>query len=162
MDLTMPGLNGLDATRQIRKTHPSCEILILTMHRSEQLVHEILSAGAIGYVLKSDAAEKIVDAIRHLLDHKPYFTSIASRVLLDSYLHPSHSAVPSAPRELTPREREVVQLIAEGNSSKEIADRLGISEKTTETHRANLMRKLNIHSVSEIVRYAIRNRMIEP
>jgi DNA-binding NarL/FixJ family response regulator len=162
VDLTMPGLNGLDATRQIRKAHPECEVLILTMHRSEQLIHEILNAGAIGYVLKSDAAEKIVEAIRHLLDHRPYFTSIGSHVLPDTYLQPAHTAMPSAPRELTPREREVVQLIAEGNSSKEIAVRLGISEKTTETHRANLMRKLNIHSVSEIVRYAIRNRMIEP
>lgn len=162
VDLTMPGLNGLDASRQIRRDLPKCEILILTMHRSEQLVPEILKAGAIGYVLKSDPADKITDAIQHLLKHKPYFTSIGSQVDLDSYREPAHGSTPSAPRKLTPREREVVQLIAEGNSSKEIAVRLGISEKTCETHRANLMRKLSIHSVSEIVRYAIRNRMIEP
>ena len=164
MDVTMPDLNGLEATRQIRAALPGTEVLILTMHHSEQLVHEVLAAGARGYLLKSDAGDAVFDAIEALQRHKPYFTPNVSDVLLNAYLDPDRPAAgrPGVLQALTPRENEIVQLIAEGRSSKEIAGILGISEATTETHRANLMRKLGIHSVSEIVRYAIRNRLIEP
>jgi DNA-binding NarL/FixJ family response regulator len=163
MDLTMPELNGLEATRQIRAILPDTEVLILTMHHSEQLVHEVLSAGARGYLLKTDAGDAVFDAVEALARHKPYFTSSVSDVLLASYLHPErHTGARAGVQALTPRETEVVQAIAEGKSSKEIARALGISEPTAETHRANLMRKLDVHSVSEIVRYAIRNRLIEP
>lgn len=158
MDFTMPELNGMEATRQIRAALPRTEVLILTMHESEELVREVLAAGARGYVLKSDAGRALVDALKALADHKPYFTSKISALVLDGYLNPT-TRENSA---LTPREREIVQLVAEGRSTKELADRLGISPKTAETHRTNIMRKLNMHSVSEVVRYAIRNKLVEP
>jgi DNA-binding NarL/FixJ family response regulator len=154
-------LNGLEATRQIRKALPDTEVLILSMHHSEQLVHEILTAGARGYILKSDAGDAIVTALASLRQHKPFFTSKVSELLLSSYLDPGRSLAGEPPA-LTPREREIVQLIAEGKSTKEVASFLDISEKTAETHRTNLMRKLGIHSVSELVRYAIRNQLITP
>ena len=164
MDLTMPELNGLEATRQIRAKLPDTEILILTMHHSEQLIHEVLAAGARGYLLKTDAGHAVLDAVESLSRHQPFFTAGVSSLLLTSYLHPERASLGgghSAPS-LTPREREVVQMIAEGKSSKEVASALSISEGTAETHRTNLMRKLDIHSVSEIVRYAIRNNIIAP
>lgn len=160
MDLTMPELNGLEATRKILRTLPKTEILILSMHESEQLVHEVLEAGARGYVLKSDAGSAIFSAVENLSKHKPFFTSRVSQAILNAYLRPDAKAATGS--RLTAREREIVQLIAEGNSSKEVAASLGISAKTAETHRSNLMRKLEIHSVSEIVRYAIRNNIITP
>jgi DNA-binding NarL/FixJ family response regulator len=159
MDLTMPDLNGLDATRQILRALPGTEILILTIHESEQLIHAVLAAGARGYVLKSDAGPAIFAAIESLSQHRPFFTSKVSAMLLQSYLDP---APPGPPEALTAREREIVQLIAEGASSKQVAAKLKISVKTAETHRTNLMRKLGVHSVSEIVRYAIRNGIIAP
>jgi len=163
MDVTMPGLNGLDATRQIRQELPHSEVLILTMHESEQLVHEVLTAGARGYILKSDAGSTLADAVESLSRHQPFFTSKVSELLLKAYLDPD-AATPrtESASTLTPREREIVQLIAEGKRTKEAAAVLNISVKTAETHRANLMRTLDVHSVSEIVRYAIRNNMIEP
>jgi DNA-binding NarL/FixJ family response regulator len=164
MDLTMPELNGLDATRRILRAAPRTEILILSMHESEQLIHEVLAAGARGYVLKSDAGGAICLAIESLARHKPFFTSRVSEVLLKSYLSPAAGGAPAGEtaEALTSREREIVQLIAEGRSSKDVAAALRISVKTAETHRTNLMRKLGVHSVSEIVRYAIRNGIIAP
>jgi len=162
LDLAMPELNGLEATRQITGTVRRAQVLILTMHESEQLMHEVLAAGARGYVLKSDAGNVMHAAIESLCKGKPYFTSKVSEVLLKSFLDPALSKHESGRGGLTPREREIVQLLAEGKSSKEVAAVLGISVKTAETHRTNLMRKLGVHSVSEIVRYAIRNRIIQP
>jgi DNA-binding NarL/FixJ family response regulator len=165
MDLTMPEMNGLEATRLIRKQLPQVEVLILTMHESEQLFHEVLAAGARSYILKSDAGNAIFQAVESLRHHRPFFTSRVSEALLHSYLDPSsdHELGALSPSEvLTPRERQIVQLIAEGKSTKEVAIALRISVKTAETHRTNLMRKLDIHSVSEIVRYAIRNQIVQP
>ena len=163
MDLTMPEANGLEATRRIREALPACEVLILTMHHSDQLIHEVLLAGARGYVLKSDAGHMIVDAVESLCRHKAFFSSGVSSLLLSSYLHGEKggAARDAQLSVLSPREREIVQLVAEGRSSKEISGLLGISEGTVETHRTNVMRKLGVHSVSEIVRYAIRNQIIE-
>jgi len=158
MDFTMPELNGMEATRQIRAALPRTQVLVLTMHESEELVREVLAAGARGYVLKSDAGRALVDALKALAEQKPYFTSKIAALVLEGYLNPITRENPV----LTPREREIVQLVAEGRSTKELADRLGISPKTAETHRTNLMRKLNLHSVSEVVRYAIRNKFVEP
>lgn len=158
MDFTMPELNGLEATRQIRAALPRAEVLILTMHESEELAREVLAAGARGFVLKSDAGRVLVDAVTALAAHKPFFTSKVAAFVLEGYLNPETRENAG----LTPREREIVQLIAEGKSTKELADALGISPKTAETHRTNLMRKLNLRSVSEVVRYAIRNKLIEP
>ncbi len=163
MDFSMPGLNGLEATRQILKAHPLTEVLVLTMHESEQIARDALSAGARGYVLKSDAGRDLVNAVESLRAHKPYFTPRVSQMVLDGYLRSATDGRSHEPRDvLTPRERQIVQLLAEGQSNKEVATSLGISAKTTETHRANIMRKLNLHSVSDLVRYAVRNKMVEP
>lgn len=163
LDIAMPDLNGLDATRQIRKAVPSAEVLILTMHESEQTIREVLAAGARGYVLKSDAGQNLVAAVNALRQHKPFFTSSITGVVLDGYLKgATEPAAEQAHDTLTARERETLQLIAEGKTNKEVAVALGLSVKTVDTHRVNVMRKLGLHSVSELVRYAIRNKMIEP
>jgi len=161
MDLTMPDLNGLDATRRIRKELPQTEVLILTIHDSEQLLLAVLKAGAKAYLLKSDIANTLLAAIESLSQSKPFFSSAMSEIMLETYLSPEPQlGGEQASGLLTAREREMVQLIAEGRSTKDCAAVLGISVKTAETHRANLMRKLDIHSVSEVVRYAIRNHIV--
>lgn len=162
MDLSMPELNGLEATRRLRRELPRTQILILTVHDSEQLVHEVLEAGARGYVLKSDAGHSLTAAIENLRNNRPYFTAKVSEMMLRDYLQPPEVERVVEGGVLTVREREVVQLISEGLSSKEVAARLNISLRTAETHRANLMRKLNVHSVSEVVRFAIRNNIVHP
>jgi DNA-binding NarL/FixJ family response regulator len=163
LDLTMPELNGLAAARRILTSLPRARILILTVHDSEELVREVLSAGAQGYVLKSDAGRTLVEALEALLDGRTFFTRKVGRMVLDGFLR-SPSAVEAAAgiSALSAREREIVQLLAEGKSSKEVATALGISVKTAETHRSNIMRKGGFGSLAELVRYAIRNRIIEP
>jgi DNA-binding NarL/FixJ family response regulator len=164
LDISMPDLNGLVAIGKIRKASPNTEILILSVHNSEQLILEILKAGARGYIVKSDSDRDLVLAIEALAKHKPFFTSQATELILRNSATPSRSVteVPESLRSsLTPREREIVQLLSEGRSSKEVASVLGISVKTAETHRANIMRKLDLHSVSGLVRYAVRNQIIE-
>jgi len=163
LDISMPELNGLEATRQILKDLPQTEVLILTMHESEQVVREVLDAGARGYVLKSDAGQDLVAAVESLCRHKPFFTSKVAEMVLEGYRKtPATSSKMTVPRSrLTPREREIVQLLAEGKSNKEVAAALGISVKTAEAHRANVMHKLNLQSLSDLVRYAIRNKIIE-
>lgn len=161
LDITMPELNGLEATRQIRAAVPSAEVLILTMHESEQLVREVLAAGARGYLLKSDAGTALLAAVRALAGHKTFFTSKISQLVVGGYLNPERPGQDEVTR-LTPREREIVQLLAEGKSNKEVATALAISVKTAETHRTNIMRKLQFHSMSELVRYAIRNNFVAP
>ena len=156
LDLTMHDLNGIDATLQIKKLLPKTEILIFTMHDSEEMIRSALLAGARGYVLKSDDEQELVAAIEAISRHKPFFTPTASEALLDNLLR-------STPKEsvLTEREREVVQLLAEGKSNKEVAVALDISVKTAETHRAAIIRKLGVDSLAELVRYAIRTHLID-
>jgi DNA-binding NarL/FixJ family response regulator len=161
LDLTMPELNGLEAARKIISVNPAARVLILTAHESEQLVREVLSAGAQGYVLKSDAGRILIAALQALLDGRSFFTSNVARMVLDGYLR-SETRDASTPETLSAREREIVQLLAEGNSNKDIARALKISVKTTETHRSNIMRKMGFGSLPELVRYAIRNKIIEP
>jgi DNA-binding NarL/FixJ family response regulator len=163
MDISMPDLNGLEAARRIHKTLPKTGILILTMHFSDQLVREVVEAGARGYILKSDADRELVAAVDSIANRRTFFTPRASEMLLDGFSRLVSGAEPTVLQRdrLTSREREVVQLLAEGKSSKEVAVALGISVKTSETHRANIMRKLELHSVSELVRYAIKNQIIE-
>jgi DNA-binding NarL/FixJ family response regulator len=157
LDLTMPELNGIEATRQIKKSLPQTEILIFTMHETEEMILRAFEAGARGFVLKSDDELELVEAIKVISRHKPFFTSAASEALLDNLLRPSmRDSV------LTDREREVLQLLAEGKANKEVAAALGISVKTAETHRATIMRKLEIDSIADLVRYAIRNGLIDP
>lgn len=164
MDFGMPKLNGLEATRQIRRALPRTEVLMLTMHESEQLVRQALAAGARGYVLKNDAGDLLVSALEHLRRHQPFFTSKVAGPVRESHLNPAALAARqgSAGHRLTPRERETVQLLAEGKSNKEIADVFGISVHTVETHRANVMHKLALRSLSELVRYALREHIIAP
>jgi DNA-binding NarL/FixJ family response regulator len=164
VDLGMPELNGLEVTRQVRSAVPQSEVLVLTMHESEQVVREVLSAGARGYVLKSDAGRDLVAAITSLRQHRPFFTSKVATMVLQGYLGRGPRAKPGSPAKgrLTPRERQIVQLLAEGKSNKEVAAKLGLSVKTAETHRTNVMRKLELRSLSDLVRYAVRNRIIEP
>jgi len=163
VDIGMPSLNGLEATRQIVKKAPRTRVLVLTMHDTNPLIQQVVKAGARGYVLKSDVASDLVSAVEALCRDQTFFTSKVSQVILDRYVGKSAgteiSPDPESP--LTPREREVVQLLAEGKSSKEVAAVLGISVKTAETHRINLMRKLDCHSVAEVVRYAVRNLIAE-
>ena len=161
LDLTMPELNGLEAARQIVLADPSARILILTAHESEQLVREVLSAGAQGYVLKSDAGRTLITALQALLEGGSFFTSNVARMVLDGYLR-SESSEAMPAQTLSAREREIVQLLAEGNSNKDIARVLDISVKTAETHRSNIMRKMEFDSLAELVRYAIRNNIIDP
>ncbi len=164
LDIGMPDLNGLEATRQILRTVPRTEVIILTIHDSEQVIHDVLDAGARGYVLKSDAGRDLVTAVETLRQHKPFLTHRVSERLLQDYLGKGavNDRQAAARRLLTPREREIVQLLAEGKTNKEVASSLSISPKTAETHRSNIMHKLGLHSVSELVRYAIRNRIILP
>ena len=160
MDLSLPELNGLDAARQILKDSPRTEVLVLTMHHSEELVRDVLQAGARGYVLKSDADESLIAAVESLSDHKPFLTSAVTEFVLDDYVHRAEEDVVNAGT-VTPREREIIQLLAEGNSNKETASALSVSVKTVEAHRANIMRKLRLRSVSDLVRYAIRNKIVQ-
>ena len=160
LDLEMPEMNGLEATRQIKKILPEVEVLIYSMHESEQLIRDAIGAGARAYVLKSDAGQRLVEAVEALFRHKPFFTAKASETLLDNFLKSYQQTVPLPL--LTDREREVIQLLAEGKVNKEVALALGISVKTVETHRATIMRKLGINSIVDLVRYAIRNNLVKP
>ena len=159
----MPGLNGLDATRQIRKALPKTQVLILSLHYSDQLLREIVDAGARAYLSKSDAGTEFLTAIEALSNNRAFFKAGAGQILIDEFYNQLSAAqAPLIHKNLSDREREVVQLVAEGKTSKEVATALGISVKTAETHRANILRKLEMHSVSELVRYAIKHYMIEP
>ena len=160
LDIGMPELNGLEATRQILSELPRTEVLILTLHESEQLVREVLAAGARGYVLKSDAGRDILVAVNALRRHKPFFTSRVSEIVLRDVRRPPGGPEPAP--SLTPRERQILVLVAGGKCNREVAAALGIRRKTVETHRTNFMRKLGLHSIGELVRHAIRNRLIEP
>ena len=161
LDVGMPRLNGLDAARQILATAPQTRVLILTMHESEQIVREVLEVGARGFLLKSDAARDLVAAVRALEQRTTFFTSRVAEMVLSGFLETRVDV--SRPRKdrLTPREREVVQLLSEGKTSKEIATQLKLSVKTAETHRTNVMRKLDLHSVADLVRYAVRNNLVQ-
>lgn len=159
VDVGMPQLNGLDATRQIVQHDPKIKVLVLTMHESEQIVRDVLAAGARGYLLKTDAGRDLISALEALAGHKTFFTSKVAEHVLTTYLNGGSERQISKDL-LTAREREVVQLLAEGKSTKEVAVALDLSVKTAETHRSNLMRKLDIHSVSELVLYAVRNNIV--
>ena len=160
MDLSLPELNGLEAIRQIVKESPQTEIVALTMHHSEELARDVLQAGARGYVLKSDADASLIAAIESLRLHKPFLTSRITEFVLDDYIRRGE-AREEGTQGVTPREREIIQLLAEGHSNKEAATALGVSVKTIEAHRANIMRKLRLRSFSDLVRYAIRNQIVQ-
>ena len=161
LDIGMPNLNGLDAARQILATDPDARILILTVHDSEQTVREVLAVGARGFLLKSDAGRDLVAAVEALQSRRTFFTPRVAQMMLDGYLRPKDQSDLGTQCVLTPREREVIQLVAEGKSTKEVARALSLSVKTAETHRTNLMRKLDLHSVAALTLYAVRNGIVQ-
>jgi DNA-binding NarL/FixJ family response regulator len=165
LDISMPSMNGLEAAQKIMKQVPQTKLLILSIHDSDLLIHSILQAGVRGYLLKSDATRDLVTAVDALLRNKTFFTPRVGQIVLEGYLGKNGSQSEDSDEidilRLTVRQREIVQLLAEGKSSKEVAADLGISVKTVETHRANIMQRLGCHSVTELVRYAVRNRIIE-
>jgi len=161
LDICMPKLNGVDAARQILKHDPAQRILIVTDVNSEQVVQDCLAAGVRGWIFKSDAIDDLTPAVEELQRNKPAFSKLISDLIMDGYLrgHNVASALPEVAR-LTSREREVVQLLGEGKTTKEVATRLSVSVKTAETHRSNIMLKLKIHSIAELVLYAVRNEIV--
>jgi DNA-binding NarL/FixJ family response regulator len=163
MDMTMPELNGLDAAIQIKRRLPDTEILMFTGHETDELIREAFQAGVKSFIFKSEAHIYLIEAIESLSRHKPFFTSKVSEILFADILHrPGKGSNGTQPgQRLSAREREIVQLLAEGKSNKEVADALGISVRTAETHRASILRKLSLDSIAGLVRYAIRNKMIE-
>jgi DNA-binding NarL/FixJ family response regulator len=162
IDVSMPDLNGLEATRQIRKSCPKAEVLVITHHDSDEMAGEVLDAGARGYVLKSDSNKDLIHAVEALSQHKPFFTARVTEIFLANRGSRVTDPAASMRKRLTMREREILQLLAEGKTTKEVASVLGIATKTSDTHRTNIMRKLDAHSVAELVRYAIRNKVVEP
>jgi|SRR5664279_717093 len=163
MDMSMPDLNGLDAAVQIKRRLPHTEILMFTAHETDELIREVFEAGAKSFIFKSEAHHFLVDAIQSLAKHKPFFTNKVSQVLFADILNRSETRphATEASNRLTMREREIVQLLSEGQSNKEVAAVLGISIRTAETHRASVLRKLSLDSLASLVRYAIRNKIIE-
>jgi len=167
LDIGMPNLNGLEAARQILAALPEVAILILTMQDSDHVVREVLRAGARGFLLKSDAGKDLVAAVEALQLQRTFFTTRVSRMVLEGFLDRDNRPDRSRGNQgdsgdvLTGREREVIQLLAEGKTSKEVAVTLNLSVKTAETHRTNLMRKLGLHSVADLTRYAVRNGIVQ-
>jgi len=157
LDLSMPLLNGVDAAREIMKSNPRIKVVLLTMHTEDHLILESLRAGVTGYVLKTKAASELVQALRAVRRGEMFLTQSISRTIVQAFLQ--NTPVPGNP--ISDRERQVLQLVAEGKTTKEIASLLGISVKTAESHRSNLMEKLNIHDTAGLVRYAIRIKLIE-
>ena len=164
VDIGMPNLNGLDTTRQLLQQDPHFRVIVLTITDSDQVIREALDAGARGFVLKSDAARDLVSAVEALQNKRMFFTPRVNDLVLAGFLEKgqtvSRNEAPKLPT-LTAREREITQLLAEGNSSKEVASLLNLSTKTVETHRSNIMRKLSFHSIRDLVVYAIKNNLIQ-
>ncbi len=159
VDYSLPMMNGLEVTRQIRARAPATEVLVFTMHNSDILIGELLAAGARAYLLKSDIKQYVITAVEMLASHKSFFTELVAEKLRSTFVASHQAKQESA---LSPRERTVVQMIAEGRSNKEMSGLLNLSLKTIETHRAAAMRKLNVKSTATLVRYAIRNKLVEP
>jgi DNA-binding NarL/FixJ family response regulator len=164
LDVGMPNLNGLAATRQLTQQDPQCKVIVLTITDSDQVIREALDAGARGFVLKSDAARDLVSAVEALQRNRMFFTPRVNDMVLAGFLDRGHNGTNGEPPrlpKLTAREREVIQLLAEGKSSKEVAVVLNLSTKTAETHRSNIMRKLGFHSIRDLVVYAVKNNIIQ-
>jgi two-component system, NarL family, response regulator NreC len=162
LDMTMPELDGLEALREIKRALPNTEVVIFSAYHSEEVIEQLFDAGAKSYIQKSDASRHLVAAIKSLAEHKPFFTSEISQILFAKFLSGSAGKKQNGPEHaVTSRERDVVRLLAGGNSNKEVANCLGISIRTAETHRATLMRKLGLESLAALVRYAIRNHIID-
>jgi DNA-binding NarL/FixJ family response regulator len=163
LDISMPEMNGVVATSRIREVAPRARVLVLTMHSSEELIQSCLRAGAQGYILKSDAERDLIAAVRALTYNKTFFTEAATSVVLENLrLHKNGSSEEPMLERLTYREREIMQLLAEGRTNKEVGASLGIGIRTVESHRESIMSKLRLRTISDLVRYAIRNKFVEP
>jgi DNA-binding NarL/FixJ family response regulator len=161
MDVAMPNLNGIEATRQIVSAHPETSVVILSMHSDESYVLRALKSGARGYLLKDSAEGDLIRAIRAVQQRKAYFSPAISKLLVEDYMRQMQQKnVEDSYELLTTREREVLQLLAEGKSNKEVAQMLNLSLYTVETHRGNLLQKLNLHSVPELILYAVRKGIV--
>jgi len=162
MDITLSNLNGLEATKQIKKVLPDVKVIMLTMHKNEEYVLQSFQAGASGYILKEGAVEELVSAIRSIHQDKSFLSPTISKTLIDAYLRKMETGKTETPFDLlTDREREVLQLIAEGSTNREVAKSLFISVKTVEAHRAHIMQKLNIHDIAKLVKYAIQKGLVD-
>jgi DNA-binding NarL/FixJ family response regulator len=161
MDIAMPSLNGLEATRQIKHEHPEINILVLTMYDHEEYLRQLLEVGASGYILKRAAASELVAAIRAVNAGDAVLSPSITRMLLNDYLRRDTSGADTGTEALTPREREVLQLIAEGKTSREIAEILNLSIKTVQSHRGSIMQKLDLHDRGDLIKYAIQKKIIE-
>lgn len=159
VDISMPELDGVEVVRQVRETVPNTEVLVLTMHESDEMVRRALDAGARGYLLKSDLTECLAKAVKAVSEGKRFLTPKVSEIVLDGFLKTKgqHQQVDRAGVQLTPRETQIIRLLAAGKSNKEIATELGIAVRTVETHRAKIMSKLGLHSLAELIHYAMRN-----
>ena len=165
LDLTMPERNGLEVARLIREQSPCISILILTMHFSEEIAREVVRCGARGYILKSDADIELLTAVRHIQQNKPFYTSTLAAEMAESFVCGKGKAgehAGSDESKLTNREIKIVQLLADGMSNKEIAIKIGVSTRTVEAHRNHVMHKMKFQSVSDLIRFALRNNLVEP
>ena len=162
LDISMPGLDGIEAARQIHRAVPETKILVVTMHDSDHIVRRALDAGALGYLLKSDFTDSLTKAVKAVADGKRFLTPKVSEIVLDGFLKTSsqHQQWDRPDTRTTPREIEIIRLLAGGKANKEIATLLGITVRTVETHRAKIMLKLGIHSLAELIHYALRNELI--
>jgi DNA-binding NarL/FixJ family response regulator len=161
MDIAMPMMNGIEATKRVNETHPKTAVIILSVHSDEAYVLRALKAGARGYLLKDSAESDLIQAVRAVAAGKAYFSPAVSKILADDYVRQVREQGVEDPYDLlTARERELLQLIAELKATKEIAELLGLSPHTVDTHRGNLMQKLNIHSIPEVILYAVRRGVI--
>lgn len=161
MDIAMPLLNGLEATLKIHRDHPDVKVLILTMHENEEYIRRVLATGAMGYILKDAAARDLLSAIRSVNSGQAVLSPAITRLVIEDYLRWGDLQTNHIPNKLSPREREVLQLIAEGYTNKEIAEILSISIKTVQAHRANMMKKLDLHDRGDLIKYAIQKKIIE-
>lgn len=161
MDIAMPLLNGLEATRQIKRDHPEINVLILTMYDHEEYFRQVLEAGASGYLVKRAAASELEHAIRAVSRGEAVLSPSITRLVLEDYLRKENNRPESEPEPLSPREREILQLIAEGKTSREIAEILSLSIKTVQSHRTSLMQKLDLHDRGDLIKYAIQKKIIE-
>lgn len=158
IDITMPGLDGVEVTRQIRAALPDTKVLVLTMHESDHMVQSALGAGAHGYILKSDLTESLVKAVKEVLEGKRCLAPKVSDIIIEGFVKGKHRGRPGEGKYARPthREIEIIRLLAEGKVNKEVATQLGISVSTVETHRARIMHKLGLHSLAELIHYAMR------
>jgi len=161
MDIAMPSLNGMEATRQIKREHPEINVLVLTMYEHEEYFRQVLEVGASGYILKRSAVSELVSAIHAVSAGEAVLSPLITRMLLDDYLRRDVTVHEDDANTLTPREREVLQLIAEGKTSREIAEILSLSIKTVQSHRGSIMQKLDLHDRGDLIKYAIQKKIIE-